>query len=230
MKYAVINFSGNVGKSMVARHLLWPRLKEAELISVESINADETDSEKIRGKQFGALQEQLLQIDSAVIDVGSSNVEDFVRLMRQYQGSHEDVDVFVVPVVKDAKQVKDTIATIEVLAAMGVPPKKIRVVFNKLESDETVEDTFYPLLAYHEDKKTFTLRPKAAIQFSELYQRLRTLRTTVQELVADKTDWKAKLREAKTEPDKMQAVGMITAKRLAASAQDNLDAVFAAIK
>ena len=41
MKIAVINFSGNVGKTTVARHLLLPRIRGAELIAVESLNADE---------------------------------------------------------------------------------------------------------------------------------------------------------------------------------------------
>lgn len=39
MKIAVLNFSGNVGKSTIARHLLLPRIPGAELIAIESINA-----------------------------------------------------------------------------------------------------------------------------------------------------------------------------------------------
>ena len=39
MKIAVINFSGNVGKTTIARHLLLPRIDGAELFSVESLNA-----------------------------------------------------------------------------------------------------------------------------------------------------------------------------------------------
>ena len=81
MKVAVINFSGNVGKSTVARHLLAPRLNNAEVIPVESINSDGTDETAIRGKQFGELQEYLQTLDDAVIDIGASNVEDFVKLM-----------------------------------------------------------------------------------------------------------------------------------------------------
>ncbi|MBZ5763350.1 MULTISPECIES: StbB family protein [Pseudomonadota] len=230
MKIAVINFSGNTGKSTVSKHLLYPRIKDAEYIAVESINSDEGGGDSsVRGKQFGALQEQLLVIDSAVIDVGSSNVEDFVKLMRQYRGSHEDMDLFVIPTVKEAKQIKDTIATIQALTAMGVPAKKIRVVFNKLEADDTVEDAFYPLIAFHEDKKSFTLRPAAAIQYSELYQRLRALDMTIDELVADTTDYKAQLREAKTPEDKQAIASKISAKRLAASAQENLNSVFAVL-
>ncbi|XDJ36621.1 MAG: StbB family protein (plasmid) [Burkholderia sp.] len=226
MKVAVINFSGNTGKSTVSKHLLFPRIKDAELISVESINADEGDGEAVRGKQFGALNEQLMMIDSAVIDVGSSNVEDFIKLMQQYRGSHEDMDLFVVPAVKDSKQIKDTIATIQALAAMGVPAKKIRVVFNRLEADETVEDAFYPLIAYHEDTKAFTLRPRAVIHDSELYQRLRQLGVSVDELLADATDYKAALKEAKSQDEKAVIASKISARRLAASAKENLDEVF----
>ena len=39
MKIAVINFSGNVGKSTVARHLLMPRVEGADLISVGGFGA-----------------------------------------------------------------------------------------------------------------------------------------------------------------------------------------------
>src|SRR5690606_34843585 len=119
MKVAVINFSGNVGKSTVAKHLLLPRMPGAEFVAVESINSDEGDGEVVRGKQFGQLQEQLLMIDSAVIDIGASNVEDFVKLMQRYRGSHEDFDYFVVPAVKESKQIKDTIATINALSKRG---------------------------------------------------------------------------------------------------------------
>ncbi|MDH2436835.1 StbB family protein [Pokkaliibacter sp. MBI-7] len=229
MKVAVINFSGNVGKSMVAKHLILPRLKGAELFSVESINSDEGDGDSMRGKQFGQLQEELLLSDNpAVVDVGSSNVEDFMKLMQMFRGSHEDFDLFVVPVVKEAKQVRDTIATIQALATMGVPAKKIRVVFNKLETDETVEDAFYPLVAFHEDTKAFTYKPKAAIYYSELYQKLRAYKIGVHDLMADQTDYKAKLREAKSPDEKADAVAFISMRRLAASAQENLDAVYAA--
>ncbi len=81
---------------------------------------------------------------------------------------------------------EDTIATIEALSAMGEPARKIRVVFNKLEADETVEEVFYPLFAYQEDTGAFTLDPKAVIHFSELYQKFRFHKTTIGELLADR--------------------------------------------
>ena len=80
-KVVVINYSGNVGKSTVARHLLSPRMNNAPVISVETINSDGTEDEAMRGKEFAELLESLATLDDAVIDVGASNVEDFVEMM-----------------------------------------------------------------------------------------------------------------------------------------------------
>ena len=99
MKVAVINFSGNVGKTTIARHLLVPRIKGARYVPVESINADEDQREALRGKQFAQLQEFLLVSEHAVVDVGASNVEDLLALMRKYKDSHEDFDYYIVPTV-----------------------------------------------------------------------------------------------------------------------------------
>jgi hypothetical protein len=76
MKLAVINFSGNVGKSTIARHLLAPRIPRCHVIAVESINADESQSMTVRGKQFAELQEFLQTASDVVVDVGASNVEE----------------------------------------------------------------------------------------------------------------------------------------------------------
>src|SRR5699024_6894138 len=141
-------------------------------ISVEAINADENDGESVTGREFGALSEQLMLTDEAVIDVGSSNVEEFIRLMDQYKGSHEDVDFFLIPVVKDSKQMRDSISTIRTLSSMGVEPARIRVVFNMVETDDVLEDVFWPMYDFQRDTKSFRLRDKAAIHYSELYQRL----------------------------------------------------------
>ncbi len=122
MKIAVINFSGNVGKTTIARHLLMPRIPGAELIAIESINADEGhQGQSLRGRQFGELQEYMQTVDSVVVDIGASNVEDLMALMRRYQGSHEDFDCFVIPTVAAIKQQQDTMATLAELARSGIP-------------------------------------------------------------------------------------------------------------
>src|SRR5688572_26141506 len=102
----------------------------APIFSIESLNvdasADGVEVERLRGRKFGELQEQLMCLDAAIVDVGASNVEEFLKLMQQYAGSHEEFDYFVVPVVKEKKQQADTVNTIRALAAIGIPRSKIR--------------------------------------------------------------------------------------------------------
>lgn len=226
MKIAMINFSGNVGKSTLAQHMVLPRIKDAVFIPVESINADDSDVESIRGKEFGGLTEYLATQSAAVVDVGASNVEDFVRLMKQFRGSHQDFDYYVIPTVKEKKQQKDTVATIEALSAIGVPASKIRLIFNKIDIDEKVESSFAAIFAYHESEKKFWLHPAAAIHDNEVFDRLKPLKVGISELVADATDYRAKITEAKEDKEKQAMIRMLSAQRLARSANENLDAVF----
>lgn len=231
MKVAVLSFSGNVGKSTIAKHVLYPRIKGAKLVRVETINSDEGGDALVRAAQYGALQETVLQEDSVIVDIGASNVEELVRRMQQYQGSHEDYDLFVVPTTKDAKQLKDTINTIRALRALGVPAEKIRVVFNMVEPDETVEEAFYPLFNFHEAERAFVLRTDAALIRSEIYEQLGRMQpaASIEDLVNDQTDLRTALREAADPDEKQRIIGRITVQRLAKGAKANLDQVFAAL-
>lgn len=226
MKIAVINFSGNVGKSTVARHLLAPRLRNAQVISIESINSDGSQDEAIRGKQFGQLQEALALIDNAVIDIGASNVEDFINLMTQYNGSHEDFDFFVVPTVSKNKQQRDTVSTIEALADIGIPAKKIRLVFNMVEVGETPEQLFAGLFDYHASAKRFTLKPDAVIHINDLYGKLKGAQESIASVLADSTDFKEKIKLAKEDHEKLHFAQMLSVKRLAVGVSEELNAVF----
>ena len=225
MRIGVINFSGNVGKSTVAKHLLHPRVG-GQLIEVETFNQSEGGDMSIRGKSFGQLQEYLQEVDEAIVDVGASNVDDFVKLMKQYHGSHEDFDYFVIPVVKEEKQQKDTVATIEALSSLGVPAKKMRVVFNKIDTDDSVEDSFPAILNYVLSEKKCVARPECAIVSSEVFEKLKPLGKTIGEVLEDDTDYRAKMRSAQSDDEKAQCRAMISAQRLAFSANQNLDSVF----
>lgn len=228
MKVAVINFSGNVGKSTVARHLLAPRMNNAEIIAIESINSDGTDEEAIRGKQFGELMDQLALLDDVVIDVGASNVEDFITRMKQYHGSHEDFDYFVVPTVPAKKQQRDTVSTIKELADLGVPSNKIRLIMNMVEVEDAPDVVFSGLFQYAEDGD-FTLNPKAVIRVNDLYGKLKGGERSIAAIVADQTDLKAKLKEATDPEEKIKYSRLIGVKRLAQGVTSELDEVFTAL-
>lgn len=230
MKVAVLNFSGNVGKTTVAANVLKPRMGNASVYAIESLNSDESGAtlgvEKIRGRRYGDLQDKLMTVDDAIVDVGASNVEEFMKLMQQYQGSHEEFDYFIVPVVKERKQMADTVNTIRALSSIGVPARKIRTVFNMVEVDEAVEEEFAPLFGLAESEKSFTLNPKAVIYANEVFDRLREIQKSLVDIAADRVDYRAQLREARSEEDKEFCIKMVAIKRLAATATRNLDVVF----
>src|ERR1019366_9171704 len=148
-KVCVMNFSGNVGKTTVAGHLLKPRMGDAPIYSIESINtgadADGLDVEKMKGKKFGDLVDEIMPLNSAIVDVGASNVEDFLKLMQQFSGSHEEFDYFIIPVVKEKKVQADTVNTIRALQKIGIDKKRIRMVFNKVDVDDDIRDEFAAL-------------------------------------------------------------------------------------
>lgn len=226
MKVAVINFSGNVGKTTVSRHLLAPRLNNAQVMPVESINSDESEDDAIKGKQFGQLQEALLMMDDAVVDIGASNVEDFIDLMKQYKGSYHDYDYFVIPTVPKNKQIRDTVGTIDALSDIGVPAKKIRVVFNMIEHDDNPEQLFSSLYDYHDSEKKFTLRKSAIIHVNEIYGKLKGTERGISDILADETDYKEELKKTTDQAEKQLLAQLIALKRLADGVTDELDAVF----
>ncbi|MGJ0490050.1 StbB family protein [Methylobacter sp.] len=230
MKVAVMNFSGNVGKTTVAGHLLKPRMGDAQIFSIESINAgadaDGLEVEKMKGKKFGELVDELMPLDSAIIDVGASNVEDFLKLMQQYDGSHEEFDYFVVPVVKEKKVQSDTVNTIRALHKLGIDKKKIRMVFNKVEVDDSVEDEFAALFGLAQSEKSFIAKPEAVIYANEVFERLKAVGRSLGDITADETDYRAKLRQTTDEDEKELCIRMVALKRLAITANKNLDDAF----
>ena len=233
MKIAVINFSGNVGKTTIAGHLLKPRMGDAPIFSIESLNIDAShdglEVEKIKGKHFGGLQEQLMKIEDAIVDVGASNVEDFLKMMLQFEGSHEEFDFFVVPVVSERKQQADTVNTIRALAKLGIPKEKIRLVFNMIQIDESVDEDFLALFGLAQSDKSFVINSDAVIYSNEVFARLKAVGKTLGDINNDKTDYRARLREATDDHEKTACVRMISMQRLAVTANRNLDAVFATL-
>jgi hypothetical protein len=230
MKVAVLNFSGNVGKTMIAMNLLSPRMGTPRYFDIESINvgaqSDGVEVERYKGKKYGEMIDELIQEEAAIVDVGASNVEDFMKLMQQFDSSHEEFDFFVIPVVKEKKVQADTVNTIRALQKIGVEKKRIRLVFNKVEVDDSVADDFPALFGLAESEKSFVVRPEATIYTNEVFERLKTVGKNLGEVTADPTDYRAQLRQAGTDEEKDFCIRMVALKRLAVTANKNLDDVF----
>jgi hypothetical protein len=229
MKVAVISFSGNVGKTTIARHLLAPRMPGAKLIAVESINAGEDDDHMIRGRQFAELQEYLQVVDDVVVDIGASNIEELLALMRRYRGSHEDFDIFIVPAVPAGKQQRDTIATLAELSRLGAPADKVRVVFNMVEDGADIERTFKFVLEFLRLTPVARVSLDCCLGINEIYGRVNGLGADLAALAADPTDYKALIAAAIDSNERLALAQRLATRRLASGVVPELDACFAAL-
>ncbi|MEO8924720.1 MAG: StbB family protein [Caldimonas sp.] len=229
MKVAVINFSGNVGKTTVARHLLAPRIAGAKVIAIESINADDGQTDALRGRQFGELQEYLQTIDDVVVDIGASNVEDLLALMRKYRGSHEDFDYFVIPTVPALKQQQDTVATLAELIRIGIPAAKLRVVFNQVEDDTRIPQTFDILLDFIAENPPAQANTLCRLGANEIFERVKGTGSGLAELARDETDYKGLIAQASGAAEKVALAQRLATRRLALGVVPELDECFAAL-
>jgi MinD-like ATPase involved in chromosome partitioning or flagellar assembly len=236
MKIAVMNFSGNVGKTVVAQHLLAPRMG-CNVVSVESVNDDANADIRVRASHFLDIYELLADEGSIVLDVGASNAEEFVYRMVKQEGSHNMVDYFLIPVVPDAKQMKDTLVTIHRLSDLEIPKEKIKVVFNRVNPNEKIEAAFEPVVNYLMGTHRAEWSPEAAIIDNEVYSMMRLdpdlARMSIAELAAEDVNaWQSKFIAAKKAGDmigKRKALNIMAGVGLANTAKKNLDAVYAAL-
>lgn len=226
---AVTSFSGNVGKTLICDNILLPRMPEATRINIESINAGADSGIKLRGEQFGKVQDMILDGGDLVLDVGASNIEALMESMTEYDGSHEDIDRFVIPVTPETKQQIDSINTIRALVDLGVQASRIRVVFNRVPKRQTVEDAFPAIFGFHaKTGGAFTLHPAAAIGESEAFDLLKALNRSLLDMATDKKDYRADLAAADDSNAEMIKT-TIRAQRLARPLAPQLDQVFAFI-
>lgn len=255
MKIAVLNFSGNVGKTTIAKHLL-QRKMNCEVFSVESINASNLEGSavtQITHKQFSDLQTALLLNDDLIVDIGSSNVENLLKEISNYSGSQDDFDFFVIPTVPKDKQILDSISTIVYLIdELNIPKEKIRVVYNFAESADTIDHDFEKI-----ERVLSTLKIKDASSFvletdyfskvdairdsnysEELKQKVSDLdfMASNQELIQnDLKSLKEKFKSANPEEklsikeEMLQLAQIVQLSRLSIGVRDNIDGAFTAL-
>jgi len=229
MKVAVISFSGNVGKTTIARHLLAPRMPGARVVSIESINAGENQDHVIRGRQFAELQEYLQVVDDVVVDIGASNVEELLGLMRRYRGSHEDFDYFVIPTVPAGKQQQDTMATLAELSRLGVPADKVRLVFNMVEDGTDIERVFDSVLAFVRMSPVARVSLDCRLGTNEIYGRVNGTDADLSALAADPSDYRSLIAAATDSAERLALAQRLATRRLASGVVPELDACFVAL-
>ena len=208
MRITVMNYTGTVGKTTIATHLLSPRMGGAPIIAVESINETAAGMgvavEQMKGDKFRELFQRMVVTEDLIVDVGASNIEDFLEGMSRLDDSHVEFDFFIVPVTNGTKEQRETISMISTLATLGVPPEKILLLFNRVDS--SVEEEFHILLNYVGKNNNATVNTQAAIYENELFDLLAIKKLSIDKLLNDPKDYKSLLREKKDAEPKAKGV------------------------
>lgn len=201
MRIAILNYSGNVGKTTIARDIFGYRLPEYELVSIESVNNDGKETVVIRGEEGDKLYTEVIINDDLILDIGSSNLEAFFRTSEKESEIINSMDKFIIPVTSEKKQQLDTLKTIQDLLKMKVSPTAIHIIANQVTED--------PLALNKEVfDKIVTGAKRAGVNFDvdtvihkhDLYSYGQTLA----EMISD-TDFKLKMEEAKAAGEKQSA-------------------------
>lgn len=199
LKIAVLNNSGNVGKSTICNHFLHPRIPDADVIRIETINHGGEDGTKISSKDMTSVIEKVDLLDLAIIDIGSSNIENFIKGMKENSGTHEDIDIYLLPVTPDTKQQKDTCNTVDELVDMGVEPSSIFILLNRVDTSISLESQFSLLVETEILKLTATssLAKCCVIPNTEIFTLIDQIGTTYHDAVHDDTNYRDEIRATK---------------------------------
>lgn len=227
IKIAVLNNSGNVGKSTICANFLKPRIPESNIIKVETINNDGTTDETLSAKEFLLIQQMIEESDAAIIDIGASNIELFLMQIKKHKGSHEDIDYFIIPTVPDDKQQVDTISTIENLLNLGIEPEKIKILFNRADQENGLKKQFPVIFGSSTLSELSINEDNAAVIYeTDVFSLLRTAQATFEDFINDDRDFKDLIRKAETKNERSKLTTERAIKRLVSGANDEFDIAF----
>ncbi|WP_298809742.1 hypothetical protein [uncultured Psychrobacter sp.] len=244
-RIAVINSSGNTGKSLVSNYMLRPNMDLQRHYVINNMSMySKTYSDEIilSGENFDEALKALNDIESAIVDIAADNTEYVIDIMKHSSNSHEVFNYFLVPVVKGRKELEDSLNTIKALLKLGVPSNSIKVVFNNINNNNNIKylesiDKEFEYLLSHLDELKISYDTNAAIEHNIFYRRLSELDISLSELLSIPIDEKKNRKEylrTKKNPERteeehkeLQAlVDLITTWRCAQSAIKNSNKVY----
>eukprot|EP01022_Parablepharisma_sp_SALTPOND_P024797 TRINITY_DN5557_c0_g5_i1.p1 TRINITY_DN5557_c0_g5~~TRINITY_DN5557_c0_g5_i1.p1 ORF type:complete len:259 (-),score=34.30 TRINITY_DN5557_c0_g5_i1:1876-2598(-) len=238
MVYMIVNNSGNVGKSFIARELLYSNFNEQEdnvIIEVETHNSSSSgyagvETAKYKANQFKEIYSALNIYDNIALDIGASNIDNFLKELLKREEIKEEIDYFVVPVYSDTKQTKDSLKTLQILQTLEIDSSKIKVIFNRVR--DSVKEDFATFLQ-NAKKLEVNVDETLRIFDFEVVEDLDKLKTTSRELLEDTTDYKAeakRLAKEGKEVESRKASDKHLAKLMAKKLRENTKVVYKKIK
>lgn len=202
MKVAIISYSGNTGKTTLAKNLLVPLIPGAQRIQIEDVNSgDGKPDMEIGAQKFKSLAAMLNvsdDEDSFVIDIGSTNAKLIIEKFFELTFTRDLIDFWVVPVVPEAKQKTDTVNTVASLIKIGIDPSKIIVVPNKVVKVESFDEDFRDLRSMAAKGVHVLSTP---VLSSDVFDELKNKDESVFDVMAATVDFAAKKKALKEAGD-----------------------------
>lgn len=196
----VLALTGKVGKSTFVNNVLAPRMPDAKIYRLETINLSgksESEVVQMKGKDIVKLQNALAKVESAIVDIGASNIEAFLLSLAQQPGAHMDYDYFVIPVEatdKKSEAIDEFLNLVKILHDQGVEPERIKVLFNKLPVDSEIEYEMRKVFKAHEVQGFFTLNKFAVITDSPAFAALSEVQKSFSAMCEDTTNYRSEFR------------------------------------
>jgi len=206
MKVALLNNSGNVGKTTISREVLAVNMDNPVLLEIETHNAGNESFKdyfsnyyKIPANQIDEIYEILTMNDEVIADIGASNMLEFFKKLNEY-GIETIFDAMIIPVTADVKQQKDTLQTINMLLNLGYPADKIFVIANRVKNITTFDKDFKVLIGASDDIG-FHFNKDLAIKETTIFRDLEAFGKTLKDVLNDDTDY---IKLAKENPNEKQ--------------------------
>lgn len=227
MRFFILNSSGNVGKTTITRELIYPFIENPKIMEIETVNSSSEhfnglNVEKITDfSNFEEIYLKILETDNLILDVGASNLSNFLDKLGEFAGVETLFDYFIIPTVEGDKVATDTIRTILYLKSIGIENEKIKVVFNNSDNIEN-----FNILFLQEDKIGYKFDKNLFIPKSKLFTELGLLRCTINDIYnADVDSYKQEILNAPAN-EKLRIIKKDLANRMAVAMLPKLKAVF----
>jgi len=235
MKIAIISNSGNVGKTTIAREVVAINMDDPVLIEVETHNAGNADFQeyfnqykKFTAEQVTELYEELATNDEVVIDVGASNMVEFLQKLQEY-GINNIFDKVVIPVTPDVKQQKDTLKTVVTLIELGTDATTIFVIANRIKSIINFDKDFEVLLKASADIG-FNFGKDLMIKDTTIFKDLENSNKLLKDVIEDETDYIELAKNASSDTEKRKYINLDLIKRAGKKLYQDLQKVYEIIR
>ncbi len=191
--------SGNVGKSLITREVFYQHFSSDEkmVLELESRNASSSSFNinvtRIDFSKPSALQDLTqygIIYDDYILDIGSSEIKDFLVAIEKTKEILDEFDLIVVPSIKDQKIIPDTKKTMMVVRALGFD-KKLVVLFNRVNNPSMIEEDFESLFVWAKKEK-FSLNSNLYLpDYQDAANDLIRQKLLSSEVLNDETDYRA---------------------------------------